>query len=64
METPRERIRRVIKDGAIKKSALAREAGVGLDVLTGVEEQDSWNPRSSTVEQLIAALDRIVGRMS
>lgn len=63
METPRERIRRVIKDGAIKKTALAREAGVGLDVLTGVDDEAGWNPRASTVEQLIAALDRIAGRL-
>jgi predicted transcriptional regulator len=63
METPRERIRRVLADGAIKKSALAREAGFGLDVLTGVED-DSWNPRSATVEALVEALDRIAQRLA
>lgn len=63
METPRERIRRVIKDGAIKKSALAQEAGLGPDVLIGVE-QDDWNPRLTTVEALTAALDRIAARLA
>lgn len=62
METPRERIRRVIADGAIKKTALAQEAGVGSDVLVGVEDE-GWNPRASTVESLAAALDRIAARI-
>lgn len=63
METPRERIRRVVMDGAIKKSALAREAGLGPDVLTGVED-DGWDPRASSVDSLNAAIDRIVERLS
>lgn len=62
METPRERIRRVVKDGAVKKQALTDEAGFGPDVLRGVEDED-WNPRASTVEALCAALDRISERL-
>lgn len=63
METPRERIRRVVAEGAIKKSALAEEAGFRPDVLIGVDDP-GWNPRASTVEALNAAIDRIAARLA
>ncbi len=64
METPRERIRRVVADGAIKKSAIAEEAGFKPDVMIGVEDATRWNPRASTVEALNAAIDRIAARLA
>lgn len=63
MQSALSRIRRAVADGALKKSKLAKEAGVSLDALAGVD-RDDWNPRAQTVEALTAALDRIVARLA
>lgn len=58
-----DRIRRAVNDSALKKSALAKEAGVSIDVLQGVDRED-WDPKASTVDALIGALDRISRRLA
>jgi transcriptional regulator with XRE-family HTH domain len=59
-----DRIRRAVADGSpLKKSALAKEAGVSVDALSGVESED-WNPKARTVDALIGALDRIAASLA
>ena len=58
-----DRIKRAVTDGPIKKNRLAEEAQLSPDVLKGIE-RDDWNPRSSTVEALCDALDRIAARLA
>jgi predicted transcriptional regulator len=58
-----DRIRRAVSDGVLKKSKLAEEAGVSIDVLQGVDRED-WDPKASTVEALTGALDRISARLA
>lgn len=58
-----DRIRRAVNDDALKKSALAKEAGLRPEALVGIEKPE-WNPRKNTVEALVSALDRIVARLS
>jgi transcriptional regulator with XRE-family HTH domain len=46
-----ERIRLVIRDKAITKSALAERAGLHPNTLQGVE-RDDWNPTASTLKAI------------
>lgn len=63
MQEHLDRIRRAVATDALKKSALAREAGLTVDTLKDVDRGD-WNPQSSTVEKLIGALDRIAAKLA
>lgn len=59
-----ERIRRAVAKGSpLKKSALAAEADLSVDVLANVDSED-WNPQTATVLALTAALDRIAARLA
>lgn len=63
MQAALDRIRRAVADGTLKKSKLAEEAGVSVDVLAGVDRED-WNPQTSSVTALLGALDRIAARLA
>lgn len=63
MTDQRARIRTAVGDGGLKKSVLAKEAGLSPEVLTGVD-LDDWNPRIETLNALCAALDRIAARLA
>jgi predicted transcriptional regulator len=58
-----ERVRRSVREGGLKKSALVKEAGLGSDVLIGIEREE-WNPRAATLIALTDALDRIAARIA
>jgi predicted transcriptional regulator len=57
------RIRRAVTTDGLKKSALAAEAKIRAETLSGLEDP-TWNPRVSTIRALTDALDRIAARLA